>query len=496
MSTNFWDPGRGLYGLFDIWSFRRFESVVSSGLGGGSLIYANVLMRKPPAWFSRQEAWPVKYDDLTKPYDRAEKMLGVTRYPYVDSTHKTTMFRRAALGAGMTWSAAPLAVSFSPPGQPLSLPVGTPEDNLHNVPRATCRMSGECDIGCNAGAKNTTDLTYLTVAELKGADIRTLHEAKRIVPLGDRPGFAVHGVEHRPSDPPWRRETANRPSRPICVTTRTVVLAAGAYGSTFLLLRNRLNLPRLSDRLGTRFSGNGDYLGFVRGGGVQTFNASRAPVITSYVQGDDDLDHGMPERARRGHLLEDGGYPIVADWLGEALSPATVPRLARVVWQLAKARLTGTARTQISSSLTDAIGGAALSRGTLPVLGMGRDLPEGEMFLRDGALDIRWSDKSSAAVFACIRTTLEAIASELGGRFYEGPSSLLSRMITVHPLGGCPMATGPDHGVVDDHGEVFRYPGLFVCDGAVMPGPVGVNPALTIAALAEHFAGRVLERTN
>jgi cholesterol oxidase len=89
---------------------------------------------------------------------------------------------------------------------------------------------------------------------------------------------------------------------------------------------------------------------------------------------------------------------------------------------------------------------------------------------------------------------MAAVAEELGGRLSMNPTSLLRRLITVHPLGGCPMAVDARRGVVDDHGESFGHPGLFVADGSVMPGPVGANPSLTIAALAERFSVRILDR--
>jgi cholesterol oxidase len=92
---------------------------------------------------------------------------------------------------------------------------------------------------------------------------------------------------------------------------------------------------------------------------------------------------------------------------------------------------------------------------------------------------------------------MAAVAEEMGGKLTMNPtSSLLKRLITVHPLGGCPMAADQRRGVVDDHGETFGHSGLFVADGSVMPGPVGANPSLTIAALAERFSRRIIDRVQ
>ena len=168
MSRNFWDPSEGLYGLFDVWSFRGLEGVVSSGLGGGSLIYANVLLRKDERWFVHEspvpgggyENWPVTRDDLDEHYDRVEQMLGATPYPYPD-TPKTTAMRESAARLNLNYQLPPLAVTFaSRAGAPAApgVAITDPEyGNVHGLPRQTCRLCGECDIGCNYGAKNTLD---------------------------------------------------------------------------------------------------------------------------------------------------------------------------------------------------------------------------------------------------------------------------------------------------------------------------------------------------
>src|ERR671917_409772 len=125
MSRNFWDPSEGLHGLFDVWSFRGLEGVVSSGLGGGSLIYANVLLRKDEHWFVQNgpggESWPVSRADLDPHYDRAESMLGVQRYPLdrapYDRTPKTLAFKAAAEARGLDWFLPPLGVTFGNPGE-------------------------------------------------------------------------------------------------------------------------------------------------------------------------------------------------------------------------------------------------------------------------------------------------------------------------------------------------------------------------------------------
>src|ERR1700754_1971495 len=271
MSRAFWDPREGLYGIFDVWSFRGLDSVVSSGLGGGSLIYANVLLRKDEHWFVNEQPpptggyqpWPVSRADLDPHYDEVQRMLGATPYPfekpaYAD-TPKTHAMQDAAVELGLGWSLPPLAVSFAPergaePG--IGLPIVEPEyGNLHGVPRRTCQLCGECNIGCNDGSKNSLDHNYLSAAKHHGADLRTLHDVRgiRLRPGG---GYEVDYVRHDP---------ARRSRRPQSHTIGCdrLVLAAGTYGTSYLLLRNRRNLPGLSQALGTRFCGNGDLLTFL-----------------------------------------------------------------------------------------------------------------------------------------------------------------------------------------------------------------------------------------
>ena len=108
----------------------------------------------------------------------------------------------------------------------------------------------------------------------------------------------------------------------------------------------------------------------------------------------------------------------------------------------------------------------------------------------DGTLQVDWVKGKSGPFFDRLGDFGEEIAEALGAKFERNPTWYLGRLITVHPLGGCPMGRTAEEGVVDPYGEVFGYPGFTIADGSVMPGPVGPNPSLTIAALADRFADR------
>ncbi len=246
MSENLWDPSEGLQGMFDVWSFEGLEALVSSGLGGGSLIYANVLIRKDPKWFAgdEHEHWPIGYDDLEPHYERAERMLGASPYPLdrapYDGTSKTLAFRGAAKDLDADWFLPNLAVTFAPepgadpvPGEPIV----EPRANLHGRTRQTCRLVGECDVGCNFGAKNSLDYTYLTAAWHAGADIRTRCEVRASSPVravatrcttsstrprppAARPTRArCRGARSRPTGSCWR-PARSAPPTCCCVTAR------------------------------------------------------------------------------------------------------------------------------------------------------------------------------------------------------------------------------------------------------------------------------------
>jgi cholesterol oxidase len=122
------------------------------------------------------------------------------------------------------------------------------------------------------------------------------------------------------------------------------------------------------------------------------------------------------------------------------------------------------------------------------MLAMGRDIPDGVMRLTDGGLDIDWTTATSDAYFGRVERAVKTIADALDASYSNTPLWLFKRVITVHPLGGCPMGHHAGEGVVDDRGQVFGFRGLFVIDGSALPGPVGPNPSLTIAAVADRAA--------
>jgi cholesterol oxidase len=509
-STNFWDPSEGLQGLFDLWSFSGLDALVSSGLGGGSLIYANVLLRKDEHWFVSPadpgpggEAWPITRADLEPHYDRAEAMLGAQRYPLEHEpyaqTPKTLAFKAAAEQRGLEWFRPPLAVTFANEGAPPvpGEPINEARPNLHGRTRTTCRLCGECDIGCNYGAKNTLDYTYLTAAWHAGATIRTQCEVREFEP-DPRGGWLVHFIEHTAENEGSPTDTRSLPR--TTVHTDHLVLSAGTLGTTYLLLRNRGALPGLSPRLGAGFTGNGDLLSFavrctqtgMDGRRVpRRIDPAFGPVITSTARVPDALDGSG---AGRGLYVQDAGYPEFVSWMLQVLDTPQALAIALPVLAELASKVLRHGNANLSAEISEVLGECRLSSGALPLLVMGRDVPDGRMSIAGDRLEVDWrKDGASKDYFDRARQTARGLADELGGSFMDNPMWLLSRVITVHPLGGARMGGTDEEGVVDPYGRVFNHPGLHVADGSVMPGPVGPNPSLTIAALADRFADAMIE---
>jgi cholesterol oxidase len=511
MRDNFWDPSESKYGLFQIWRFGDIDGVVSAGLGGGSLIYANVFLRKDERWFYRREPgggttpWPVNRSDLEPHYDNVEAVIGLQQFPFdkvpYSSTPKTIALSSAAANTGTEWFTPPLAVTFGDPveqpvpGEPIKDAGGSTTNNIHGRTRSTCRLCGECDLGCNYGSKNTLDYTYLTLANrLANVEIRDLCEVQTFAP---RPGggFSVSYRRHDPEAGPGAVSSVE-------VTCDKLVLSAGTFGTAYLLLKNAANFRGLSQRLGEYFSGNGDYLGLfldakdeVAGTTAPRLLApSHGSVITSTVRVPDIDD---PGGTGPGFYIQDGGYPGFVDWLVESSNlGGELHRALRFIGHDVLGWIRHHDDSDIDDQLEALIGDAHSSSSILPVLGMGLDTPGGKFSLsRDShpQLELDWSASNSQEYFDAVKGKMRELAENLGARFLEDPlSHLHNKVVTVHALGGCSMGDSIENGVVDTYGEVFAFPGFFIADGSVMPGPVGPNPSFTIAALSDRFADRAL----
>lgn len=458
-------------GLFDVRPINEITVIQAAAYGGGSHLYANVHLRMPPDGF--EHGWPEVYSRsiLDPYYDLVAYMLDVTPIAPdqpLGLPPKTRQMQDVARDLGRTeqFLLPNLAVNF-----------GNPEESKPNkfgVEQFGCRHCGECDIGCNYQSKNTLDLNYLAVAEQRGADVGTQCEVTRIAPRDD--GYEVTYFDHA-------KRVEQR------VQARTVVLGAGAVNTTELLLRCRDQygtLPKLSDRLGHRYSGNGDFLAFAFGT-KKRFQPAVGPVITSTMV----FDRGEGAN-QRWFLFQEGG------------APQQVVPLLQVLNDDQKLG----SRLRVQREILDAIrqaAGKTIGNGE-PVgseddvaifLEMGRDRADGVIELLPLTHDthIKWNVKSNLPLYETEHQLCEDVAHALGGKAAYNPLWQDLRLpVAVHNLGGCVMADDPSAGVTDSNGEVFGYPNLYVFDGGCLPSATGVNPSHTIAAVAERNVETVIRK--
>ncbi|XXF77249.1 GMC family oxidoreductase [Myxococcaceae bacterium GXIMD 01537] len=450
-------------GLFDVRFMSGMSAVQAAGYGGGSLIYANVHLRPPQETFNH--GWPEGYGRaaLDPYYDLAAYMLGVN--PITASARglppKTRRMREVAraLGREAQFFHPDLAVRLTPAGEEVP--------NRFGVPQEGCNFCGECDIGCNVRAKNTLDLNYLAVAEQHGAEVTTLAEAIKVEPLS--PGYRVTYKDHSAG------------GEPRTVDARRVFLCAGALNTTELLLRCRDEwgtLPRLNEKLGCHYSANGDFLAFAFDTKEPWDPAVGPTITTSFL-----VDEGQG-RDKTWFLFQEGGHPARAASLMRLFDPQQ--GLASVPGDLLERELVKTLRGRARelSSIDDERG-----RFQAVFLAMGRDKANGRVSLLPltSDLQVTWNVPSNLPLYRTQEQLCQDVARALGGRAAYNPLwERLHLPVSVHNLGGCAMAEEPAFGVLTPDGEVHGYPGLYVLDGAALPSSTGVNPASTIAAVAER----------
>lgn len=428
--------------MYNVWSFKGSGALVSSGLGGGSLIYANVIIRKDEKWFINEdlnaggyEDWPISRADLDKHYDRVDKMMNVQKYPLshkpYDKTAKTLAMIKAAESLkknypseDISWLPLNLAVSFrqkqvlepdnpddndNPPlvGEPISEQYG---QNYHRKTRYTCVLCGECDIGCNTGSKNTLDYTYITAAQHEGALIRHLCEVKSFAPIENGQGYRVSYIEHDPDR--WegqKTDTANPDFfPPHNITCDRLIVSAGTFGSPYLLLKNKSSFKNISNKLGSRFGVNGDLLSFLNNsreeeGGKSVpriLDPSFGPVITSAIRVGDTLD-GNGDQGR-GFYVEDGGNPYLMSWGVEMTGFLNLLRRSlHFASTFFKYRIGSNKDADLDNEIASLIGDCAASKSSMPVLTMGRDIPNGRLSYDGKYLNCDWQKEKSQ------RSTLE-----------------------------------------------------------------------------------------
>lgn len=472
--------------LFDFHINPDVSVLVGCGLGGTSLINANVaILPDERVWLDKK--WPeaIRADVDTRiaaGVARAREMLRPTPFPeHLATPHKLQAMDRSAKHMQAPFFRPPITVSF--------------EDGVNHVgvEQTACNSCGNCVGGCNRGSKNTLLMNYLPDAYNHGAEIFTGISVKRVERKGKR-----WLVRFDATQSGMRRFGAAA----SFVAAETVILSAGSLGSTEILLRSReAGLP-MSDRVGHGFTGNGDVLGFaynadipINGVGVGSARTGGpGPCITGVI------DLRGTERLEDAMIIEEGVIPsTLAPMLASSLFMA-----ARMIGRDTDSGFQDYAEEKFREmkALIPGVSTGAVAN-TQTFLVMAHDDSCGQIGLVDDRVRINWADCGKQAIFERINNELLRATEALGGTYIRNPmwtERMGKSLITVHPLGGCGMGDTAEHGVVDDRGRVFAgrsgsevYQGLFVSDGAVMPRSLGVNPFLTISAVAERNAAFIAE---
>jgi cholesterol oxidase len=453
--------------------------VVGCGLGGTSLINANVSIEPEPRVF-QDPHWPAGLHDdagalLADSYRHARAMLKPNPYPEDwPELPKLAAHRVSAERMKQPFYRTDINVTF------------VDGVNHVGVEQRKCSLCGDCVTGCNEGAKNTTLMNYLPDAHNHGAEIFTNVNVRYLERSGGR--WVVYYDE---VDSHRKTFTGDL----LRVTSDIVVLSAGTLGTTEILLRSAQKGLPLSARLGERFTGNGDVLGFCNnaeeeirgiGWGHQRNLAPVGPCITSIidVRHQPDLEDGL--------IIEEGSLPgamapLLADAFAAAAAVAGGPKSSGLQHLKRDAR-------QVQSLIGGARIGAVDRAQTFLI--MSHDGSDGRMHLEHDRLRISWPGVGERASIARDNEQLAAASEALGGVYIKNPmwnAMLHHNLVTVHPLGGCVMADDASAGVVDHQGRAFNdttgtgvHDGLYICDGSIVPRSLGVNPLLTISALSER----------
>ncbi|MFC9995163.1 GMC oxidoreductase [Nocardia sp. NPDC127526] len=463
-----WLPALGLRGIIRLAPYKHATVLAGVGVGGGSLVYANTMYQPHGDDFYRHPQWGELADwrtELAPHFDTAKRMFGVEPYRGARPVDSLMRGLAADLGVPDGYRRTPVAVYFGEPGKTVLDPYfggAGPE-------RTGCVRCGQCMLGCRYGAKNSLPKNYLWMAERAGATILSDLKVIDVAPLGDAAG--EHGYRLRARKPGLLRSGARE------FTAQGVVIAAGALGTNELLsaCKRGGSLPALSDRLGEVVRTNDESIP-----AASTMDRAadyRSDVaITSSIFPD---DHTHVTNNTYG----DGGSALALFY-----GPATTANSSLGRWaQFLRAYpgyLFGLIRTRRWSRRTIIF---TVMRGTDVSLRLRRGFGPGRL----QTVAVGEPPAGETAIDIARRVTSLAAARMRGRPLASLGETLGSAPMTAHFLGGAVIGRDRDHGVIDRRHRVFGYTNLLVCDGSAVPANVGVNPSLTICAMAEAAMSHV-----
>jgi cholesterol oxidase len=465
----FWAPKLGMRGVLRMTFFKDVFVVSGSGVGGGSLGYANTLYRARPAFFEDPQWAELGNWELTLAphYDTAERMLGVTEYEGMGPADKLLQEYGEEIGVGDTFTNTRVGVFFDQPGKE----VPDPYFGGEGPDRTGCNRCGSCMVGCRHGAKNTLVKNYLWFAEKLGVEILPERQVTEVRPLGAADGSDGYAVSAERSGSWLRRERRT-------LTAKGVVVAAGALGTNQLLAncKHEGALPRLSGQIGAVVRTNSESIQAVTATDDER-DFSRSVAITSSIYPDPDthievVTYGQGGDAMSGTFtaMTGAGTKLTRPlkWLGSMLRHPlqTLRMLVPFKWS----------RRTVILLVMQTVDAAMHLQPKRKLFGRGVRLQTEQDPLRPNPTFIpaaeqvaRWFAKRTGGVAQSALT-----------------ESIRNTPTTAHILGGAVIGPDPARGVVDGANRAYGYENLLVTDGASIPANPGVNPSLTITAKAEH----------
>ena len=464
-----WAPRLGWYGIQRMHFLPDVLIMAGAGVGGGSLVYANTLY-KPPAQFFRDPQWDHITDwaaELDRYYEQAQRMLGVTVNPTMTPSDQVMLSIARDMGVEHTFTRTPLGVFFGDrPGHQ----VADPFFGGVGPQRRGCTHCGSCMTGCRVGAKNSLPKNYLGLAESAGAQVFDLTTVTSIVEDSSG-GYLVRA--HR-TGPLSRGQST--------FAVQHVVIAAGTYGTQKLMHRMRVegHLPRLSATLGRLSRTNSESLV----GAVIPKSAARS---VDYTVGAAITSSFYPEPGTHIEPVRYGSGSNLMGLMGTVLTDGPTVDRSRarwLTWLVAVMRHPLRA-ARLSLDVRD------WSRRTVIALVMqpadnSLNVVTRRLFGRTWLSTRQGDGEPNPTWIPAGNEVARRIAQRIGGEPMGNVTDLVSAPLTAHFVGGCVIGTDATNGVIDPYHRVFGYPGLHIVDGSAVPANLGVNPSLTITAMAER----------
>ena len=471
----FWQPSLGLRGFFNMRFFRHATILHGCAVGGGSITYAATLLAPPDKiWDSGSWAGLADWkSEMPQHYATASRMLGVMENRILGPADLLLQKAAEAWGVEHTFYRTKVAILQAAEGQPRGAVVPDPFFSGEGPDRSTCKACGGCMLGCRHGAKNTLDLNYLYLAEKLGTQIFAETKVADVKPLaGASDGSAGYEV-HTVKSIGWGRN-------PRRFTTRAVVFSASSLGTMELLLKlkEKGSLPAISEQVGKYVRTNSESLIGVRTPGFDD-DLSQGIAIGSGVYID---EHTHIEAVR---------YPKGSDTMSFLATVLTggrpgPRRIGLWLMNLVTFLLRSPYRTL---RLLLPFGFAEQSVILLCMQAL------------EGHIEMRWERpwfwpfrKTLVSRGQRVATYIPE-ANEFAKKFAQLTGGTAMSMLpeilfdvpgTAHCIGGCTIADSPERGVIDAQHRVFGYQNMYICDGSVIAANLGVNPSLTITALAER----------